>query len=75
LEGALTCNLESGECCVMDKKTKVKFDITTHHSEGLLEFVHVDVWDPINVASFGDHRYFILFVDNLSKRCWVYPMK
>ena len=37
LESAATCNLE-GEHSVLDKK-KVKFSISTHRSEGLLDCV------------------------------------
>ena len=36
LEGESTCNMELGEHGVLKKK-KVKFGITTHHSEGLLD--------------------------------------
>jgi len=43
LEGAFTCNLEFSECCVLDKKTKVKFGTATHRSEGFLDCVHVDI--------------------------------
>jgi len=42
LEGAATCNLEFSEHGVLDKKT-VKFSTTTHHSEGLLDCVHVSI--------------------------------
>jgi len=51
-EGALTCNLESGEHCVLDKKTKVKFGDS---SECLLDCVHVDIWDPIKTALLGGY--------------------
>ena len=51
LEGAATCNLE-GEHSVLDKK-KVKFSISTHRLEGLLNCVHVNVWRPAKTASLG----------------------
>ena len=73
LEGAATCNLV-GEHGVLDKK-KVKFSTSTHRSEGLLDCVHVSVWGPIKTASLGGHRYFIFFSDNLSRHCWIYPMR
>jgi len=50
LEGALTCHLESYDNCVLDKN-KVKFGTVTHHLHGLLDCVHVDVWDPTKTAS------------------------
>ena len=36
LEGASTCNMKLGKYNVLNKK-KVKFSITTHQSEGLLD--------------------------------------
>jgi len=52
LKGATTCNLKLGEHGVLDKK-KVKFSTTTHHSEGLLDCIHVSVWGPAKTASLG----------------------
>ena len=50
LEGASTCNIELGEHDVLDKK-KMKFGTTTHHYEGLLNCVHVSIWEPAKTAS------------------------
>ena len=74
LGDASTYYLEAHDSCVLDKK-KVKFDTDTHHLHGLLELVHVDVWDPTKTVSLGGHRYFISVVDDYSRRCWVYPNK
>ena len=62
LEGASTCNMKLGGHSVLDKKTKVKFSTTTHHSEGLLNCVHVSIWGPAKTASLGGHRYFVSFI-------------
>jgi len=75
LEGASTCNIELGGHGVMDKKTKVKFDTSTHRSEGLLDCVHISIWGPAKTASLGGHRYFVSFIDNLSRHYWIYPMR
>jgi len=69
LEGASTCNIELCGHDVLDKKTKVKFGTTTHRSEGLLDCVHVSIWGPAKTASLGGHRYFVSFIDNLSRHC------
>ena len=53
LEGAATCNFE-GEHIVLDNK-KMKFSTSTHHSEGLLDCVHVSVWGSAKTASVGGH--------------------
>ena len=69
-----TCNMKLGEYGVLDKK-KVKFSITTHHSEVLLDCIHVCIWGPVKTASLGGHRYFLSFIDNISRHCWIYPMR
>ena len=48
LEGASTCNMELDEHDILDKK-KVKFGITTHHSEGLLDCIHVVFGDLLRL--------------------------
>ena len=47
MEGTATYNLV-GEHNVLNKK-KVKFSTTTHHSEGLLDCVHVSIWGPVRL--------------------------
>ena len=75
LEGVLTCNLEFGERCVLDKKTKVKFDIVIHRSKGLLGCVYIDTWGHTKTVTLGGHRCFVSFVDNLTRHCWVYLIR
>ena len=53
--------------CVLDKKKKVKFGTATHHSDGFLDCIHVDVWGPTKIGSLEGHWYFISFVDDLSR--------
>ena len=73
LEGAATCKLEGGHS-VLDKK-KVRFSTSTHRNEGLLDCVHVSIWGPAKTASLEGHRYFVSFVDSVSRHCWIYPMR
>ena len=44
LKGAGTCKIEFCEHCIIEKKTKVKFGTATHCTEGILDYVHTDVW-------------------------------
>ena len=68
LEGATICNLKFSERCVLNKKTKVKFDTAIHHVGGILDCIHIDIWGPTKTASLGGHWYFS-FIDNLSRHC------
>ena len=74
LESASTCKLKIGGHGVLNKKTKVKFSTSTHHSE-VLNCVHVDIWSPTTTALLGGHRYFISFINDLSRHFWVYTMR
>jgi len=53
----------------------VKFSTDTYYLHDLLDYAHMDVWGPTKNASLGGHRYFVLVVDDYSRRCWVYLMR
>ena len=59
LEGVSTYNLELDEHDVLDKK--VKYITKTHHSESLLDCVHISIWGPAKTASLGGHRYCLFY--------------
>ena len=63
LEGALTCNLEFSEQCVLKKKKKVKFCIVIHRLEGLLDGVHINVWGPTKSPSLGLSLLLMIHLD------------
>ncbi|KAH9753489.1 Integrase catalytic domain-containing protein [Citrus sinensis] len=75
LKGTKTCKLNFCEHCVVGKKTRVKFGTTNHNTREILEYVHSDVWGPTKTASIGGSHYFVTFVDDFSRRVWVYTMR
>ncbi|KAK2999470.1 hypothetical protein RJ639_023146 [Escallonia herrerae] len=40
-----------------------------------LELIYTDVCGSIDPASFGKNRYFLLFIDDYSRKTWVYFLK
>ncbi|KAA3452947.1 Retrovirus-related Pol polyprotein from transposon TNT 1-94 [Gossypium australe] len=40
-----------------------------------LQLVHTDVCGPMKTQSLNDSRYFILFVDDYSRYCWIFFLK
>ena len=40
-----------------------------------LELVHNDLWGPSPVVSLGGSRYYITFIDDSSRKVWVYFLK
>ena len=41
----------------------------------ILERIHTDVCGPFSVASTTKHRYYVIFVDDYSRRCWIFFMQ
>ena len=75
LKGAKTCKLDFCEQCVLRKQKRVKFSTAIHNTEGILDYIHTDVWGPTKTTSLGGKHYFVTFVDDFSRRVWVYTLK
>jgi hypothetical protein len=41
----------------------------------ILERIHTDVCGPFSVASIEKHRYYVIFVDDFSRKCWIFIMQ
>ena len=40
-----------------------------------LQLIHIDVCGPMKTISLSGNKYFILFIDDYAKMCWVYFIK
>ena len=74
LKGAKTFKLDFCEQCVLGKQKRVKFGTAIHNTEGILDYIHTDIWGPTKTASLGGKHYFVTFVDDFSRRVWVYML-
>ncbi|RVW92338.1 Retrovirus-related Pol polyprotein from transposon TNT 1-94 [Vitis vinifera] len=64
------------ESCILGKQKKVSFLKTGRTPKAeKLELVHTDLWGPSPVASLGGSRYYITFIDDSSRKVWVYFLK
>ena len=73
-------NLKSGKLylckhCLFGKQSKQKFKTGKHTSKGILDYIHSDVWGPAPTTSYGGSSYFVLFIDDFSRKVWVYMLK
>jgi hypothetical protein len=57
LKGVKTCKLEFCKFCVIGKQSRVQFKSTTHKIDGVLDYIHSDVWGPVRTASQGGNIY------------------
>nr|GEY20607.1 retrotransposon protein, putative, Ty1-copia subclass [Tanacetum cinerariifolium] len=60
------------ENCILGKSHRVSFGVERHTTQGVIDYVHSDLWDPSQVESLGGKRYFLSIIDDYSRRVWVY---
>ncbi|KAH9778820.1 Integrase catalytic domain-containing protein [Citrus sinensis] len=68
-------NLDFCEDCVLGKATRSSFKRSVHKSKDKLEYVHSDLWGPAQQISLGGNSYFLSFIDDYSRKVWVYTLK
>ncbi|KAK3021368.1 hypothetical protein RJ639_046001 [Escallonia herrerae] len=68
LQGVKSCKLDFCKFCVFGKQKRVSFKAASHTSEGVLDYIHSDVWGPIKHISNREARYFVTFIDDFSKK-------
>jgi Integrase core domain. len=75
LDGQSIEKLKFCEHCIFGKHKRVKFNTSTHTTEGILDYVHSDLWGPARKTSFGGARYMMTIVDDYSRKVWPYFLK
>lgn len=61
--------------CQLGKQARTKIPKeSTYHASKILELVHSDVCGPFKVNSTGGARYFVSFIDDYSRKLWIYFM-
>ena len=62
--------------CVLRKHHRDSFDKrASWHALSPLQLVHNDLCGPLLVVSFSGCKYFLTFIDDFSRRTWVYLLK
>ncbi|XP_057958626.1 uncharacterized mitochondrial protein AtMg00300-like [Malania oleifera] len=49
-KGVKSCKMEFCKYRVLGKKSQIQFMMATHKTEGVLDYIHSDVWGPVRVA-------------------------
>jgi len=74
--GLKNADLEKCSHFMVGKQTRVSFKKhPPSRKSKLLELVHSDVCGPLKVKSFSGALYFVTFIDECSKKLWVYVLK
>eukprot|EP00253_Pinus_taeda_P030608 PITA_30608 len=61
--------------CQFGKKTRTNFPEKEGSASRPLELVHTDICGPTRKRSHRGEEYFILFIDDFSRMCWIGIMK
>ncbi|KAH9714593.1 hypothetical protein KPL71_020713 [Citrus sinensis] len=73
LQEADACVASNGEESTMMWHLKLGH-ISIARSKCILDLIHSDVWESPDI-SMGGAKYMVTFIDDYSRRCWVYPIK
>ncbi|KAK1431533.1 hypothetical protein QVD17_07993 [Tagetes erecta] len=60
------------EACILGKQTRKPFNSSSWRARSKLELIHTDLCGPMQVPSLGNSLYYLLFIDDLTRMCWVY---
>ena len=68
-------SFDACEAWLVGKMIKTPFSGTMEQATNLLEIIHTDVCNPMSVEAHGGYRYFLTFIDDLSRYGYIYLMK
>jgi 5'-3' exoribonuclease 2 len=76
LPGLKSVEVDLCESCILGKQKRVNFKKARRApAKEKLELVHTDVWGPASVSSIGGKQYFVTFIDDHSRKVWVYFLR
>jgi hypothetical protein len=59
----------------MGKYARKTFPSSEHRSKGILDLIHSDVCGPMSVQSVSGFKYYVIFIDDYSRKTWIYFLK
>ncbi|GKV34500.1 hypothetical protein SLEP1_g42871 [Rubroshorea leprosula] len=63
------------DVCRFGKQHRVSFQKNLTWKENKLDLVYSDVCGPLEVESFGGNKYFVTFIDDATRKTWVYLLQ
>nr|KYP55867.1 Retrovirus-related Pol polyprotein from transposon TNT 1-94 [Cajanus cajan]KYP55887.1 Retrovirus-related Pol polyprotein from transposon TNT 1-94 [Cajanus cajan] len=74
LLGLKSVEMEKCSHCMTGKQTRVSFKKHPPPRKSLLELVYSGVYGPLKVKLFSGVLYFVTFIDDWSRKLWVYAL-
>jgi transposase InsO family protein len=61
--------------CVLGKNVKGSFSSSDCRSKRILDLIHTYVCGTMTIASLSGYLYYVLFIDDHSRKTWIYFLK
>lgn len=66
---------ETCEICVKAKQSRETFRYSGKRANNVLDLIHSDICGPMRNTSISGARYFITFIDDHTRKMFIYPLK
>jgi hypothetical protein len=61
--------------CALDKNTKKAYPHINRKIIGILDLIHSDLYGPMTTPSMNGCLYYRIFIDDCSRKTWIYFLK
>jgi hypothetical protein len=61
--------------CALGKNNKKPFPSSNNRSKEILNLIHLDVYGLMPVRYLGGSLYYVIFIDDYSRKTWIYLLK
>jgi transposase InsO family protein len=61
--------------CAFGKNVKGSFTSSDNRSKGILDIIQSDLCRQMTVPSLGNFAYYVLFIDDYSRKTWIYFLR
>jgi hypothetical protein len=61
--------------CMLGKNIKKSFLVNNKREKVILELIHSNVCGPMSMPSLNGQVYYVIFIDEFSRKSWIYFMK
>jgi hypothetical protein len=75
LENLKTCDISDCSGCKLAKFSVLPFNQSISVSFSPFDLIHSNIWGPSHVATKKGSRYYVSFINDHTRYCWVYLMK
>ena len=67
-------NFHFCDACQLKKLHQLHFPVIEIKTKYSLELIHTDLWGPAPILSLDGYIYYIFFVDDFTRYCWIFPL-